>query len=351
MNNKKIIISLMVALGMVGATLGLSSVASADNPIPSTTSISPSLASVGSSSFIMTVNGSNFVPGSMVHFNGMARSTNYISPAQLTATILASDLNTAGTFSVTVVNSVPGGGTSNPQAFTVGNLAPTISSISPSAVASGSASFILTVNGANFMPGSVVHFNGMARSTNYISPAQLTATINAQDVVNSGWFNITAVNPGPGGGISNTQVLTVTGNNPVPTLSSISPNSAVAGGGGFTLTLYGAGFMQGSWVRFNGLARTTTFVSSNQLTAVIPAFDIATGGTYAVDVANPAPGGASSNAILFNVSSVTQTPGLPNTGFGSESKSLDWGAVMLAAMMAIGLLLSAIVMRRVWFAK
>ena len=261
MNNKKIIISLMVALGMVGATLGLSSVASADNPIPSTTSISPSLASVGSSSFIMTVNGSNFVPGSMVHFNGMARSTNYISPAQL------------------------------------------------------------------------------------------TATINAQDVVNSGWFNITAVNPGPGGGISNTQVLTVTGNNPVPTLSSISPNSAVAGGGGFTLTLYGAGFMQGSWVRFNGLARTTTFVSSNQLTAVIPAFDIATGGTYAVDVANPAPGGASSNAILFNVSSVTQTPGLPNTGFGSESKSLDWGAVMLAAMMAIGLLLSAIVMRRVWFAK
>ena len=67
--------------------------------------------------------------------------------------------------------------------------------------------------------------------------------------------------------------------NAVPTLSSISPSSSTAGGAAFTLTVNGSSFVNGATVRWNGADRTTTFVSATQLTAAIPASDIAATGT------------------------------------------------------------------------
>jgi hypothetical protein len=62
---------------------------------------------------------------------------------------------------------------------------------------------------------------------------------------------------------------------PVPTITSISPTSAVAGSTGFTLTVTGTNYVSGqSTVTWNGSPRTTTFVSATQLTADIPAADI-----------------------------------------------------------------------------
>ena len=52
--------------------------------------------------------------------------------------------------------------------------------------------------------------------------------------------------------------------------------------------------------------RTTTFVSATQLTAAIPASDIATAGSAQVTVMNP--GGAISNALAFTFSGFTVSP-------------------------------------------
>jgi 6-phosphogluconolactonase (cycloisomerase 2 family) len=87
--------------------------------------------------------------------------------------------------------------------------------------------------------------------------------------------------------------------NQAPTITSISPNTAVAGGAAFTLTINGTNFVASSMVNFVG-ARTT-FVNSTQLTAAIPASSIASAGMSAVTVTNPAPGGGTSNAINFTV--------------------------------------------------
>jgi hypothetical protein len=54
---------------------------------------------------------------------------------------------------------------------------PSISSVSPSPVATGN--FTLTVNGAGFISGSVVSFDGAALATSFVSATQLTATGNA----------------------------------------------------------------------------------------------------------------------------------------------------------------------------
>ena len=69
-----------------------------------------------------------------------------------------------------------------------------------------------------------------------------------------------------------------------PTITTISPNSTVAGGAAFTLTINGTNFVAASMVNFGGAARTTTFVNSTQLTAAIPAASIASTGTLAVTV-------------------------------------------------------------------
>ena len=84
---------------------------------------------------------------------------------------------------------------------------------------------------------------------------------------------------------------------------AISPNSAVAGGAAFTLTINGTNFVASSMVNFGGAAAPATFVNSTQLTAAIPASSIVSAGTPAVTVTNPAPGGGTSNAINFTVTS------------------------------------------------
>ncbi|MBI3106688.1 MAG: hypothetical protein HYY95_14160, partial [Candidatus Rokubacteria bacterium] len=93
--------------------------------------------------------------------------------------------------------------------------------------------------------------------------------------------------------------------NPVPAVSSLDPSSAPAGSSGFTLTVNGSDFVSTSIVRWNGSDRSTTFVSSGQLQAAIPAGDIASEGTAAVSVFTPPPGGGVSNALTFTITAAT----------------------------------------------
>src|SRR5579862_6369429 len=83
-----------------------------NNPKPVLSSISPNTAIVNGSAFTLTVNGTNFVKGSKVKWNGVALKTNKVSTQKLTASVPASNLTQVGTFKVTVFNPTPGGGTS-----------------------------------------------------------------------------------------------------------------------------------------------------------------------------------------------------------------------------------------------
>ncbi len=63
--------------------------------------------------------------------------------------------------------------------------------------------------------------------------------------------------------------------NPVPTLNSLLPDSAVAHMPTFTLTAYGADFVEGAKIVFNKVEKPTTFVSSTELTCEINPEDTA----------------------------------------------------------------------------
>ncbi|PYM24538.1 MAG: hypothetical protein DMD78_08645 [Candidatus Rokuibacteriota bacterium] len=74
---------------------------------------------------------------------------------------------------------------------------------------------------------------------------------------------------------------------PAPTLTTLTPSRATAGGPAFTLTADGTNFASGATVLWNGAARTTTFVSATRVTASISAADIAAAGSVPVTVRNP----------------------------------------------------------------
>ncbi len=89
------------------------------NPVPVLTSLDPSSASVGTTGFYIMVYGRNFVPGAALRWSQMTRRTTYISPTQLRAWVMPSDVYKARTWQVWVTNPAPGGGDSNVLFFTV----------------------------------------------------------------------------------------------------------------------------------------------------------------------------------------------------------------------------------------
>ncbi|HYG76165.1 MAG TPA: IPT/TIG domain-containing protein [Planctomycetota bacterium] len=268
------------------------------NPAPAISALNPQSVTAGGSAFELTVSGSAFVRSSVVKLNGSIRNTTFVSSSELKAFITSNDIAAAGTANITVFTDAPGGGTSSAMSFSIENPVPAIAGLTPSSADAGSSAFTQTIDGSNFTSNSSAAWNGSAKTVTFVSAMRITIPITAADLAAGGAFSVTVSNPAPGGGTSPPASFTV--NNPLPALSSISPNSASAGGGAFTLTVNGSNFISGvSVVRWDGTDRATTFVSSSQLTAAISAEDIATEGSSSVSVYNPAPAGGTSAAATF----------------------------------------------------
>src|SRR5207247_11144685 len=162
---------------------------------------------------------------------GQPRTVTVASPTQLSVAVQASDVASQGNVAVQVSNPaacVGGVCTSNTLnlGVTTPPPAPTLSSLSPSTVAGGGADFSLTVTGSNFTPTSGVRANGVNRTTSFVSPTQLTASILAADIASAGAVGITVLTPASGGGPSNALTLTVTGPTPAVCASPAPPGSS-----------------------------------------------------------------------------------------------------------------------------
>ncbi|MBV9762804.1 MAG: IPT/TIG domain-containing protein [Acidobacteriaceae bacterium] len=82
-------------------------------------------------------------------------------------------------------------------------------------------------------------------------------------------------------GRSNTVPFTIASG---PAIARLTPSLASAGGGAFTMTINGAGFASGAEVEWNGNGLTTSFFSSTQITAAVPANLIAASGDINITV-------------------------------------------------------------------
>ena len=132
------IVMLVLAMG--------SSLAMASNALPLINApLSPATKAPGAAAFTLTVNGTGFVSGAVVQWNGSARTTTFVSSSKVTASINAADVATAGTATVAVSNPAPGGGLSNTAYFTIVKTGYTVAygelnyatDLTPEAVAAG----------------------------------------------------------------------------------------------------------------------------------------------------------------------------------------------------------------------
>jgi hypothetical protein len=194
--------------------------------------------------------------------------------------------------------------------------------LNPARVVEGSASgTTITVTGTNFLSTSTVLVNGSARTTTFVNSTQLSFHLTFADQASANYLSVAVTNSG-GGTTSPAASLEV--DNPVPVITSLSNAFVPVGSVGTKITISGSGFIPATVIQFNGSARTTTYVSSTQVTAATTYVDVATVGNIAITAVNPGPGGGTSTAVTVEVDSVPSITGLsPSTlPAGSPASSI-----------------------------
>ena len=155
-------------------------------PVPPTVAgLSPSAAAPGGPAFTLTVNGSGFLSGAVVQWNGSPLSTKFVGGGTLTASVPASLIASTGVANITVLN--PNGMASSPITFV---LAPVETPVIASVINAGSYStqicpggqaFITGANlGTNLAPppaGTTVMVGNRAASVASSGPTQLVVEI------------------------------------------------------------------------------------------------------------------------------------------------------------------------------
>jgi len=168
---------------------------------------------------------------------------------------------------------------------------PHISSLSQVSANAGAAGFTLTVTGSG-LTGGAIQFGGTALTpVGTQSDTSLSGSVLAAQLAGAGAPQVTAK---VGATTSNGLTFTVLGT--APTIASVSPVQANLSALPTPITVTGTGFSSNSVVLMNpdvgGTPIPTTFVSSTQLQATIPAsFAAGFGSTNSVGVQNPPPGG------------------------------------------------------------
>lgn len=240
------------------------------SPTPVVTGLSPRSVPQGVSATI-TVNGSGFEANSVVMYNGAARPTTFVDGATLRVTLTAADLQSFGSGQITVNNPGPGGSTTTPTELVIAATNPTILSVSPSSVTVNTSSdvpVLIGIYGSGFASNATVQANGTFVPVVSQSGTSITVSIPSTFFAAAGAIQIVVSNPGTPVVQSNAVTVSVV----TPALGfNVSPNYAAAGSPDTKITVSGKGFFADSVVMWNSTALATTYVSANQLTAIIPA--------------------------------------------------------------------------------
>jgi uncharacterized protein (TIGR03437 family) len=287
----------------------------------SVSAIQPNTIQAGIASFTLLVGGANFVAGAHVLWNGTPLTTTLIDSTVLAATVPANLVHDADIgIGIQVQNPGAAAASNTARLVILANPFGTqIISLSPPSAVAGGPGLTLTVTGERFVPGSTVLWVRIPLPTTFVSATQLTATIPVDLIAIDGVAPITVSTPGLA--LSNVFSFAIVAVSPTISTNGISPDSAIAGGPAFTLTVNGDGFILASQVI--GLpGATTTYVSLNKLTVSVPASAIASVGSFTLQVVNPGPL-RSPQAPVFTVKASTPTASLASL---SPSSATPGGA-------------------------
>ena len=175
---------------------------------PAITGCSPPSAPYGGGPMPMTIQGANFTPTSVVLLNSAPKSTLFVNSSALTITFTSADLLSTMPLCFQVVDPC----STNPSPMFSCPIicpSPSVTSLSPSMVAEGCGTLMLSVTGTGFCPNSTLNFNGLSIGPATSSPTFLTFNIPGSETSLAATFNVTVTTPGPGGGTSTGVPFTV----------------------------------------------------------------------------------------------------------------------------------------------
>lgn len=324
-----------------------------DNPVPAISSLSPASEIAGvSSPAPVVVTGTGFDASTVIDVNGTARATSFTSSTQVSVTLTAADVASAGNLSLTAVNPTPGGGTSTAAALAIAAATPNpvIASVSPTQLYVGSVGS-LDVTGSNFDQASVVLWNGMPLATTFLVGTQATqslgATVPASSLTSAGTASVTVTTPtalSPSNAVSITIALP-----PVPTITSISP-AGVPLNTATQLTINGTGFVQSSTVQFDGNTVASNYVNGGEITVQIAGSQIPLPGNHIITVTTPGAGASNTetltayiaiqtNAMAQNAANgllYVSVPGSAGPPYGDSIVSVDPATGALGTPIYVG---------------
>jgi titin len=300
---------------------------------PTASGASPSTLGGGASNVTVTINGTNFFPGSTVTFSN-AKVTPVGSPTFGTGTIsqvvnVASDA-TANTGTVTVTNT---DGQTASTAFSTA-AAPSVSGISPAQKPVGS-SFPFTINGSGFStsPAPTLSFGGAAgvsagTVTVNAGGTQLTTTLTIAGTATPGTLPVTVINADQGRASSPTS-LTLTAQPVITGIDTGKSDATTAPAGqSVPLQVVGSGFQSGLTLAPQGAGSGLTITnvarsSATLVTATLAVDPSAAAGARTLVLTNPDGGATTTQLFVIRPPSVPQT--MAATG-GVRQASISWAA-------------------------
>ncbi|MEP7366113.1 MAG: IPT/TIG domain-containing protein [Acidobacteriota bacterium] len=274
------------------------------NPAPVLTQLNPSAVPPGAAANVAVI-GRNLTRDMVIQVQGATVPSTFVDATRINASIPASALP-ASVASVNVSGLTGDGFSTNSLPL---SLTSPLTLVAPP-VQAGDRAITASIKGNGIVAGTRVEATPPGGSAATITPDAVAATavdftIPANLLTQAG--NITFRLLPPTGSPSAPLTHPI---QPAPSLTSLSPSTRPAGGAAFALTVSGANFLPGSFVRWNGASLTTTSGSGTSLTADVPANLIAT--RIAVNVTVEGPGGAASNGLPFDIA----LPSLPAISYG-----------------------------------
>jgi hypothetical protein len=258
------------------------------------------------------INGSGFTAASVVHIDGIARSTSFVNSAQLGVTISlsasSSNFLRAGDYTVTVRQA---GSTSNGVPMTVRNPVPTLSGLTPAqlnqGVTAGSGPTTFTIGGGIFASDAKILVDGVQIASTTLDLFTIQGVLPPSLIaIPRPTLTIRVQNPAPGGGLSsNSLPLNVLG----PQITGVSGPAIpipVAPSTSASVFVFGSNFHPGAVVYLDGVPKSTLVVDDTQvrftLSSTLP--QLQQRGAIVLNVVNPGPIiGAASNSFAVRVGS------------------------------------------------
>jgi hypothetical protein len=282
--------------------------------------VQPDALPTGSPNTKISIFGRDFIPTSEAFVGSLRLTTTFVDSTQLQAIMPSYLTATASRFQIVVVTNGSDASrrVSQPYPFVAYQDKPVLIAISAGGnIVEGSPGTTLSMQGTGFLEGIKIRVNGISDGiqVTVVSSTQILAYVPASYLEQAGIYPVSVENPYPANAVSSIQLLTVY--YVPPAIEAILPGVCSVrletDASPLSLEIIGYGFRRGAVVLMEGKPLMTTYCETDaycldtHLYAKIPANMLVKAGFVKIEVKNPDPSLALSEATYLRIEGLQPT--------------------------------------------